>query len=401
MTAASTLKFITSRLVPSRLAGKSDAPIQPQAPDQHVQDDHEEYSLPLRPVTFPKILPYHQHALDSQGWTTITYDTPTDKLHETSQALFRASQAFFDLPREYKETFKTEIGSEEGWSRIEGEKEFITLRCFRSTPKELKDAAAVYWAEAGKLLNEILGRIAESLGLPAEALTVYSEPCTKLPVEKTATILRLFRYEGFEGKESKTVAERKSDPFTFFHMLRFALTRMLLAHRDLGLLSLVNGDTPGLEVWDRHAQKYFQIERTYERPAGSLIVGRQLERLSNCRYLAGGHQVRSYPDPPLQPDLETITEKPRRGYRFSIVFVLRAHSPIDVDTDMLTTPITGKFQHPLKGIKAQELFRDIQRSHFNINMQIQEREEQRRHLAKKKKQSASPLPPESQSKKVT
>jgi hypothetical protein len=163
----------------------------------------------------------------------------------------------------------------------------------------------------------------------------------------------------------------------------------------------VNGDTPGLEVWDRHVQNYFQIERTYERPAGSLLVGRQLERLSNRRYRAGGHQVRSYPDPPLPTGSEPVTEKPGRGYRFSIVFVLRAHSPIEVDTDTLTTPITGKFQHPLKDIKAQELFKDIQSAHFNINTQIQERDEQRRRLAEKKKQSASPPPPENQSEKVT
>lgn len=218
MTAAATLNSITSRLVPSRLPGNSEDRGHGHTHDQHVQDDTEEFLLPLRPVTFPKVLPYHQHALNDQGWSTITYDTPTDKLHEASQALFRASRAFFDLPLSYKETFKTEIGSEEGWSRIEGEKELITLRCLEGTPKELKDAAASYWAEAGGLLNEILGRIAESLGLPPEALTVYSEPCAKLPVEKTATMLRLFRYEGFEGTESKTVAERRSEllPLSFF-----------------------------------------------------------------------------------------------------------------------------------------------------------------------------------------
>lgn len=159
----------------------------------------------------------------------------------------------------------------------------------------------------------------------------------------------------------------------------------------------MNGDTPGLEVWDWHVQKYFQIERTYERPAGSLLVGRQLERLSNGRYRSGGHLVRSYPDPPLPPDAEHPTENPARGYRFSIVFVLRAHSPIPIDTDNLTTPITGKFRHPLKDITAHELFRGIQNAHFNINTHIQERDEQRRRLTEQKKQSASPAPPELQS----
>ncbi|KAG0646643.1 hypothetical protein D0Z07_7461 [Hyphodiscus hymeniophilus] len=361
MTVAAKVKSITSGLLRRRSADNVE---KDQTHDQHVQNDEQEVFLPpLRPVALPKVLPSHQYALSEHGWTTVTYNEPTDNLHEASQALFQASQAFFDLPQSYKETFKTEIGSEEGWSRIEGEKELITLRCLGNTPKELKEAASAYWAEAGGLLNETLGRISESLGLPAKSLTQYSEPCAKLGSEKTATMLRLFRYEGFEGKESKTVAE---------------------PHRDLGLLSLVNGDTPGLEVWDRNVQKYYQLERTYARPAGSLLVGRQLERLSNGRYVSGGHLVRSYPEE-ITSD-PTKPPKPSRPYRFSIVFVLRAHSPIPVDTDNLTTSITGPYKNPLRDITANELFSSIQSAHFNINTHIEEREVQRQRLAEQKRQ---------------
>lgn len=167
---------------------------------------------PLKPLDLPKILLEHQFALSDQGWTTITYDDPSDSLYNSSQALFEASRRFFDLPDSYKQGFKTEGGSEEGWSRVEGEKEFITLRSLDSTPAELKDAAVAFWSEAGGLLNQLLGCIAKSLGLPAEALTVYSQPCAELRPEKTATLLRLFRYEGFEGNQAKTVAERKLEP---------------------------------------------------------------------------------------------------------------------------------------------------------------------------------------------
>ena len=159
----------------------------------------------------------------------------------------------------------------------------------------------------------------------------------------------------------------------------------IAAHRDLGLLSLVIGDTPGLEVWDRTAQMWFQIERSYAKPAGSLLVGRQLEQLSNGRYRSGGHLVRSYPD---VPDAKSLTTM-QRNYRYSIVLVLRAHSPVPVNTDDLTTSITGEFQQPLKGITADELFRNIQSAHFNINTGIQERDEQRRKLEEKKKHSAA------------
>jgi hypothetical protein len=125
---------------------------------------------------------------------------------------------------------------------------------------------------------------------------------------------------------------------------------------------------------------WFQIERSYEKPAGSLLVGRQLEKLSNERYTAGGHLVRSYPDPAHKADTAT-----NKLYRYSIVFVLRAHSPAIVNTDSLTTSITGDFQNPIRDIQARELFKEIQRAHFNINTHQEEREEQRLKLLEKKK----------------
>ena len=36
---------------------------------------------------------------------------------------------------------------------------------------------------------------------------------------------------------------------------------MRIAHGDLGLLSLVIGDTPGLEVWDHYSQGWFALAR--------------------------------------------------------------------------------------------------------------------------------------------
>jgi hypothetical protein len=166
------------------------------------------------------------------------------------------------------------------------------------------------------------------------------------------------------------------------------------AHKDLGLLSLVIGDTPGLEVWDRHVQRWFQIERSYDRPAGSLLVGRQLQRLSNGRYSPGPHLVRSYPDPPSQvkESSEILTKK----YRYSIVFVLRAHSPVLVNTDDLTTPITGQFESPLKGIIAGDLFKDIRNAHYNINSVVEQRNMQRQKLAEKSRKQASAAPKQSE-----
>lgn len=158
-----------------------------------------------------------------------------------------------------------------------------------------------------------------------------------------------------------------------------------LEHKDLGLLSLVVGDTPGLEVWDRYVNRWYCIEKSYQsKSAASLLVGRYLERLSNGRYFAGGHRVRSYPDPTMQR-VPASVEIPRK-YRYSIVFVLRAHSPVLVNTDNLTTDITGEFEQPLKDITAGDVFKAISSACFNINTHKEEREEQRQKLAEKKKQ---------------
>lgn len=189
---------------PPREAAKDEPRDEPE-----VQPLHSTLLPPLKPLDLPKILLEHQFALSDQGWTTITYDGPSDTLYQSSQKLLQTSRAFFDLPDSYKEGFQTPKGSEEGWSRVEGEKEFITLRTLDNTPDELKHAASDYWRVAGALLSQLLGYIARSLGLPAEALTVFSEPCIELHAERTATMLRLFRYEGFEGRQSKIVAESR------------------------------------------------------------------------------------------------------------------------------------------------------------------------------------------------
>ncbi|CAG8955583.1 hypothetical protein HYFRA_00009537 [Hymenoscyphus fraxineus] len=331
-------------------------------PKRHKKPPKPEPNIlpPLIPTELPHILPEHSFALSDQGWTKLTFDRPVDPLQTSSQALFEASKVFFDLPAEKKHEFKTRAGTEEGWNHVPGEKEFITLRSLERVPMELRDAASAFWDVAGGLLDDLVRRVAESLGLPPDALGVYSEPCRKLGVEKTATLLRLFRYESSSSEtEMKTVAE---------------------AHRDLGLISLVIGDTPGLEVWNRTSQYWFSIEKTFSEPAGSLMVGRQLERLSNSRYQSGGHRVVSYPAPTLDSQSKTT-----RRYRYSIVFVLRAHEPVPVSTDQLTTKITGTFANTISGT-AGELYREIHRAHFNINTGIEERNRQREVLAARKGQ---------------
>jgi len=206
----------------------------------------------LIPAPIPLVLLEHQATLPALGWTTITFPEPAitanhimpaslthikpsiDTVHPLQTAyedLFVASQTFFDLPDSQKNLWKHKLASEEGWTKIPGEKEFITLRTLEYCPDVLKAPAKRYWDLMGANLSRTLGRISTSLGLPDEedrGLRKFVGPCQTMQQfekDKTATMLRLFRYEGWEPK---VVAE---------------------PHADLGLLSVVIGNVPGLEVW--------------------------------------------------------------------------------------------------------------------------------------------------------
>jgi hypothetical protein len=247
----------------------------------------------------------------------------------------------------------------------------------------LKDAAQKYWNVVGAYLDRCLERIENALGQSSNepsasqeeaGLRKYVGRCKTMGVEKearSASMLRLFRYEGVpDGDQVKVVAE---------------------PHADLGLLSYVVGDVPGLEVWD--GVGFYPVETTFENFArtgavsnGTLLCGRQLEWLSNGRFPAGGHRVVSFPRTQgslgnasaTSTSSSNVDEK--KAYRYSIVFVLRADEEVVVDTDALTTPITGIFAHPIKSVRAGDWYRDIQSAHFNINTGLKEREFQRRKL---------------------
>ncbi|KAJ8067240.1 hypothetical protein OCU04_004603 [Sclerotinia nivalis] len=331
------------------------------------QTPHEIYELPLRPVTFPFMLPAHAPNFSDQGWSTLAFP-PMDPIYISSQKLLQASRSFFDLPPEYKSQFLTGKGTEEGWNRVEGEKEFITLREINTTPPDLLDAAKEFWEITGDVLNKILGEIASSLGMKKELLMKYSEPCSKLHDKRTATMIRLFRYEG-DGIEGKVVSE---------------------PHRDLGLLSLSISDAPGLEVLDMQSKTSLPIERSYEGiSAGTLLVGRELEFLSNGRYHAGGHSVRMYAEtvtgnePAGKENGNEREMAARKHYRYSIVFVLRGHEELAIDTYELRTPITGRWKKSMKGLKMENLYRRFMSKHININAEMEERQEQRKKLHEK------------------
>ncbi|KAL1594177.1 hypothetical protein SLS59_008799 [Nothophoma quercina] len=360
----------------SRLRGRSstDVPAQQEQPDLPVDT-----RPPLIPSPLPLVLPEHQEALSNLGWTTVTFPQPIPSdpasnllapgphpLQCAYELLFEASQAFFAQPAEEKRRWKHKLESEEGWSSIPGEKEFITLRTLEYCPEVLREPAKRYWDLMGTHLSNTLGRIATSLDVtdPNNAnkgLKKFVGPCGTMQAtddQKTATMLRLFRYEGWEAKE---VAE---------------------PHADLGLLSVVIGNVPGLEVWD--GAKWFEVEKEVDKTGlkgASLLAGRQLEKLSNGRYPAGGHRVVSYGDSNGGQDKD-------KRYRFSIVFVLRAYEPAIIDPEELETAVTGKWPELVQGLTAGELYAKIRGAHFNINISHEERERQRENVRRQKEQTA-------------
>jgi hypothetical protein len=331
---------------------------------------------PLIPSPLPLVLPAHQQALPNLGWTTITFpsatpspdptDVPSPGSHPLQTAyedLFAAAQLFFNQPSAEKQVWAHKLGTEEGWSCVAGEKEFITLRTLSYCPEVLRAPAKRYWDLMGIHLHSTLARISTALDLPhpedpESALRRFVGPCASMPHEdkdKTATMLRLFRYE---GAEPKVVAE---------------------PHADLGLLSVVVGDVPGLEVWD--GRGWFEVEREAAKrgdKGASLLVGRQLQRLSNGRFPPGGHRVVAYGKPPEQaPKPAGQDESEEKHYRFSIVFVLRAHEPVLINSADLETEITGRWDEPVVGVTAGKLYDEIRKRHFNINIGAEEREKQR------------------------
>jgi hypothetical protein len=64
--------------------------------------------------------------------------------------------------------------------------------------------------------------------------------------------------------------------------------------------------------------------------------------------------------------------------------VLRAHEPVIVDSEKLETEITGKWEEPMKGVTAGEMYEEIRGRHYNINIGVEEREKQRKKIKEQK-----------------
>lgn len=318
-------------------------------------------------VDFPFLSPEQIPTLYSQGYACV--HLPVDHpLLVAATTLFATSRDFFATPLHHKEQFrlpqhpeKKEQSSEEGWLRIEGEKELLTIR--RSghlCPPEVTDDTRNLWRECGSFMQTMMCAVEQSLGLDSGAFdNVVKGECALPEQDRHETLLRMFRYETTEAP------------------------RLVAAHhRDIGLLSLVIGSSPGLDVWDNRTKRWVAIEKDGDGIGQNgltftFLVGQTLARLTNNRYKSGVHRVLV---PPVDPPSSADDAK----HRYSLVFALRPYKEAIISTSSLTSKVTGDFEHPLEGVKAQALFSAIANAHWNVNGPVAEREAQRLKLQKLK-----------------
>ena len=257
----------------------------------------------------------------------------------------------------------------------------ITLRKADSTPAEfeLKERSRSAWKAGAQVMKSVLRAIEESLGMTEGVLVRMVGPQAEMPKEgeeNFATLLRMFRYD-------RPTSEASGSPV--------APRVVAEPHRDLGLLTLVIGHTPGLECWDPVSEKWIACEDASQSDASStnvhltatLLVGQTLAKFTNWRYIAGRHRVSVNPVP-VSTDSSNPTVSPlsNPNYRYSLVHALRAHLPVIVSSSEFTTPITGLIPLNLQftNVSVADIYSGISASHWNVNIGVQERRRQEKEV---------------------
>ncbi|KAJ7633338.1 hypothetical protein DFH06DRAFT_1222565 [Mycena polygramma] len=321
--------------------------------------------------------------LASQGWLSVPLPPDLESLYSS---LFSDSAAFFTLPSDAPEKVRCAAptgknASDEGYSDIPGEKQLITIRRLSGIPAPLCKSATEAWDATGELFMSAVRGIAESLELDdADVFDAMSCEAHGLPKsERASSLLRLFRYNRpAVGETKKVVAE---------------------AHKDLGLLTLVIGQSPGLDARDVHG-RWISVEDTpapastangapRPRLTATLLAGQTLTYLTRGLYASGAHRVSVRPASPSSSSSD--------AYRFSLVFALRpAPSALISTASFERSPLISAFPPERLSVEmgnfpncsmyaqgAGELFKCIAQKHWNVNIAPEEREAQKRRLIAK------------------
>src|ERR1700759_5509814 len=110
-------------------------------------------------------------------------------------------------------------------------------------------------------------------------------------------------------RSSQSVCEKSTN-----FLGRFFVIDHKLAHNDLGILSLVLSDAPGLHCMSRRNGLWYNAEAlaTSKSSTASLLSGREMEHFTNRKYRPGAHSV-------IAPAPETLDATQK--YRYSLVFI--------------------------------------------------------------------------------
>lgn len=309
------------------------------------------------------------HFLASEGFLPLALaDHPG--LLSAYTSLFAESANFFALAEsdQRKVEFAAKDGptaSEEGYSKIPNEKCIATVKIAENCPDILLEQVKEAWQQSGTFMQSVMRGITSTLHLDSEAFASLVDPCTSLPLsERTPTLLRMFRYDRPPGPDPIVNAER---------------------HKDLGLLSLVIGHSPGLHALSQSSQLWIPIEEDAILPPGTktrsggltatLLVGETLAFLTRGNYKAGVHGVVCAP----------ASKEREEPFRYSIVYTLRpAVAP--VFTQNFESDIVGKFpkEQQVDGVSSAELFGKIKKTHYNVNVAPEIRERQKKGQGKQK-----------------
>ena len=303
------------------------------------------------------------HFLAAEGYLPLAIvDHPG--MVDAYKSLFDQACQFFALSEDspQKTAYQAVSGpaaSEEGYSKIPNEKSIMTVKWGGHCPEMLHDNAKTAWDLSGEFLNNIIQAIAQTLDLRSDVFETLVQPCTVLPEDKKRpSLLRMFRYDRPSGPDPIVNAER---------------------HKDLGLLSLVVGHSPGLHVLSPSSGSWLPIEEDICLPPGTktrskgltatLLVGETLAYLTRGQYRAGVHGVVCTP-----PGLGNGND----SFRYSIVYTLRpAVAP--VYTRNFESEIVGRFleEERAEGVSSVELFGRIKKTHYNVNVGPEIREKQK------------------------
>ncbi|KAJ7776879.1 hypothetical protein DFH07DRAFT_798071 [Mycena maculata] len=317
--------------------------------------------------------------LASRGWLSVPLPPDLESIYTH---LFAQSAAFFALDPDSPDKTKFaappgKSASDEGFADIPGEKQLITLRRVSGMPELLRDAATEAWTATGKLFIDTVRNIAESLELENldafDLMSAEADPDPEtggFPQEKRASsLLRLFRYDRPPRgtPTSKAVVAE--------------------AHKDLGILTLVVGQSPGLDARDPATGQWVSVEDGAPgRLTATLLAGQTLSYLTRGLYASGVHRVSVLPPP---------TPAPADAHRFSLVFALRPAAAAPINTDVFAAShLIGPFPDAVLSDKpnnfpqcrmqdqpASLLFKCISEKHWNVNIAPEEREAQKKSIA--------------------